>query len=62
MFLFYSIKVILLQPRDQYLTKLLKKLQVSEKDATQSVEDAGGGTVESWETLDDDAQEVFLFY
>ena len=51
----------LFQPRDQYLTKLLKKLQVTDKEDPVSLEEAAGDTVETWETLDDEDHEVTFF-
>ena len=47
------------QPRDQYLSKLLSRLQLSDKDTVQSTDVTSDDTVESWEALDDNADQVY---
>ena len=51
---------MLFQPRDQYLSKLLSKVQFSDKDTVQTAEDISEDTVDSWENLDDETEQVGL--
>lgn len=44
---------ILFQPRDQFISKLMKKLKISTTKMASDPEENHGDVVESWEDLDD---------